>query len=306
MSYEDEYEVEEEDVVGEDELDLLADHDDLDELDVDDGSDEVLDDSEEDDAVAVSWKARREELVKPVPSVRRGGRVTWEEQFDDDPLRGEAPTRDLERPIDPYSSRFVAIARITSAEQLRLRQEAWVHHMQWARRSALVPGLPATVAWEYTQLTQDSMAPTGQVLCVKANSSGEVLNLLESEPLAAHGGVSAWRLFEYWAADEEELAADLRQPYLFLGLAQSKKLDDEVLAEQRTHHILQNSESEGRRVAELGRLREVGGTATGALLLLSAVSNKDAQRYMGEDPVFKRGAFSELVLIRLTVACAIL
>jgi hypothetical protein len=273
---------------------------------LEDGEDEGEDeDSEADDVVEVdgeggadegeggavsssTWKARRQEARGAVRGAGTTRRVSWEEQFEDDPLRGENPTRDLEQPPPRFKKSFVAVARLSSADQLRLRQEAWLHHMQWARRSALLPNGSASVSWEFTTLTRDSMAPAGQVLCIDADEPDHALALLASEPLRMHADYS-WRVFEFVAAQEEELRWEMGPPYVFLGLGRPSGAMDAALAQQRLYHAGQSSE-QTRRVVKLGSLREVGGAGCdGSLVVLNAVSSKDATRYLSADPLLYDG-----------------
>lgn len=245
---------------------------------------------EEEDA-GVGWRSRREE-VRMAGTPQKRSQRTWEEQFDDDPLRGDSPTRDFEKPPERFAERYVAVGWVDSAEQLRLRQQAWVHHMQWARRSALLPNASAGVMWEFTALTRDSMAPAGQILSIGANSSSHVMELLASEPLVAHGAVKRWRLFRYEPAEHDNLKWEMRIPYLFLGLGPSGKSMNATLDQQRLFHE-GRSDGNSRRVASLGSLHEVGGASAGALIVVNAVSGKDAERYLAEDPAVGGGVFSE-------------
>ena len=246
---------------------------------------------EADEDSGVSWRSRREEVRMAGTPPKRTQR-TWEEQFDDDPLRGDSPTRDYEKPPERLVGRFVAVGWVESAERLRLRQQAWVHHMQWARRAALLPNASATVLWEFTALTRDSMAPAGQVLCFGANSSAEVKQLLASEPLVAHGAIQQWRLFSYEPGDHENLRWEMRTPHLFLGLGPAGPAMNASLRQQRLHHE-GSSDLSSRRVASFGSLHEIDGNSAGVLIAVNAVSFKDAERYLAEDPAVAEGVFSE-------------
>lgn len=242
-----------------------------------------------------SWKTRREEAVKTAP--KKMSRLSWEEQFDDDPLRADSPTRDVEKEPARFSRQWAAVLTIDSPEQLRLRQQAWVHHMQWARRSALLPNATAAVLAAYTTLTQDSMAPAGQVLLFHANETSAVQTLLAEEPLAAHGG-GVWRVFELFESAEKALRRDVRQPYVVLGLHPPSKPSQragsgEGFSEVEAHHLA-SAEEEPERVVTLGRLVEVGGEGCGTLMVLNGLSNKDVRRYLERDPAVRRGSYATL------------
>ena len=287
---------------------------------------------EEEGSGLTSWRARREEAANALTSSassspvegKKAVRKTWEETFVDDPLRGDAPTRDFEQPADRFTRRFVVVALLKDNEEdsegneedeavvhaltarLRLRQQAWVHHMQWCRRSALLaptlssPSIPsssfpaAAVEWEYTLLTADSMAPAGQVLCIQSNASSDALALLVSEPLQCVGAVKGWRLFEWSQSSSWSLRWDLSRPYLFLGLRASEdgQLSEEDIQRQADYHITVGGDETARRVSCFGGLKEVttkdeGEGSSGVLMVLNALSTKDAQRYLAQDPLMK-------------------
>jgi hypothetical protein len=89
---------------------------------------------------------------------------TWEERFDDDPLRADVPTKDFDKPPDRFAKRYFLVSKPFSS--LERREELWIPHLQWARRSALA--LPnekntAAVISEFTLLSSDRMSPTAQV-----------------------------------------------------------------------------------------------------------------------------------------------
>jgi hypothetical protein len=116
-------------------------------------------------------------------------------RYDEDPLRADVATEDLEEPVPAFSKFYVAMGVVEDA-QLSARAEHWVGHMQWARRSSLVPELHSgQVQWEHTLLSPDCMTPVGQVVGISADDAAGALQLLASEPLAAGGGVSQWQVY---------------------------------------------------------------------------------------------------------------
>jgi len=86
---------------------------------------------------------RRRELLKDASMIRMKPkkRISWEEKYDFDPLKADSPTVDYVPPVDPFTKWYVGVGYVTSTAMLKRRQEAWVHHMQWARRSSLLQGL---------------------------------------------------------------------------------------------------------------------------------------------------------------------
>ena len=284
--------------------------------------DEDDDDTEEEetgegDSVTNSWQERRQtmnaERDRKAAAVR--AKLSWEEKFEDDPLRADNPTKTLEEEVEPYEKMFVAVGDVGS-EMLSMRSRAWVHHMQWARRSALLPNVDAKVKWEYTRLSQDSMGPIGQVIGIKANTSSEVRALLATEPLAVTGGLSPWRVFEFNQIQHENTTWDLHDPRLFLGFdveGSSKSNDQyEKLAEQHgDYHIaggrlstvdpiltalkgenvmIQHPVMNHKRAALVGRLIACEGeksAANGVMILFNAKTNADAERYISLDPLMQ-------------------
>jgi hypothetical protein len=274
---------------------------------------------------------RRRELLKDASMIRMKPkkRISWEEKYDFDPLKADAPTVDYVPPVDPFAKWYVGVGYVTSTAMLKRRQEAWVHHMQWARRSSLLQGLrhlkgriplsdiqlaaagrgsqhnvlddeevaeegssillspilesdsseqliesaateagaavdsgsthtssrlddlipDVRVECEYTLLSADCMRPSSQLIVFRANDSEAVRRYLQKEPLAAHGGVTPWTLYEMRLEkdnvkddDEEDLmtsafTADLYDPYMFLTLStpaddQARKLELDPLRQQ--------------------------------------------------------------------------
>lgn len=181
---------------------------------------------------------------------KRGKRKpTWEDKFENDPLKSDYPTEDLHHPVDPFTKWWVCFASIESSQR---RQEAWIQHIQWARRSILAQSLisdsvkatseskfdvvPAVkVEHAYTLLHDDCMSPKSQVLIMRANHSSFVHDFIRSEPLASHQAVRPWQVFELRSEehsvhkDEEDdwkdfLCGDVSDPYMFLAI-NSKSAD---------------------------------------------------------------------------------
>lgn len=89
---------------------------------------------------------------------------SWEEKYEDDPLKADVPTRDFEKPPERFEIRYFVMSKKFSS--LERREELWIPHLQWARRSALaVPSekVKAAVLSEFTLLSSDRMSPTAQV-----------------------------------------------------------------------------------------------------------------------------------------------
>lgn len=168
---------------------------------------------------------------------------TWEEKYENDPLRSDMPTEDLLPPVDPFTHWFVSFATVDKMDR---RRDAWLQHIQWARRSILAQSLlgdldavveesersvipSVKVENSYTLLHDDCMGPKAQVLVIRANHSDAVLDYLHSEPLAAHKAIMPWQVFELHPEesshhkDEDEdwrdyLCGDLSDPYMLLAM----------------------------------------------------------------------------------------
>jgi hypothetical protein len=286
---------------------------------------EVEDDDEEDDEeqdeeekldsegnpIAISWQDRRQymnaERDRKAAAVR--AKLSWEEKFEDDPLRADTPTKPFDQDIEPDEKFFVAIGDVLGADMLSKRSRAWVHHMQWARRSALLPTIDAKIKWEYTRLSQDCMGPIGQVMGIKANTSAQVRQLLETEPLTVTGGISPWKLFEFNQFDHDNTTWDLHDPRMFIGFdsegkskssEQYEKLEeahqDYHIAGGRTTIIgddkkpVQQPVLNHKRASMMGRLMpcdDEESTTNGTFILFNAKTNADAERYIALDPLMK-------------------
>lgn len=288
--------------------------------DVDDDEDETDEDETgvDSEGIPFTWQERRQsmnaERDRKAAAIR--AKLSWEEKFEDDPLRADSPTKPLEPEVEPYEKIFVAIGEVAGSEMLSKRSRAWVHHMQWARRTALLPNVAAKVKWEYTRLSPDCMGPVGQVVGIKANSSSEVRHLLETEPLQVTGGVSKWKLFEFNQVQHENVTWDLHDPRLFLGFdvegsSKSNSQYESLLTEHSDYHIgggristldpvksalkgepvmIQHPSLNYKRAVMMGRLIACEGEekmTNGNLILFNAKTNADATRYMSLDPLMK-------------------
>lgn len=273
----------------------FADEDDEDET-VDDDEIDVDDEDDTSEGGAEKeglWQERRltkkEGLERKTLALR--SKLTWEEKYEDDPLRSDTPARDFEPEVDGYQHTFVAVGDIISTTQ---RHHAWVHHMQWARRTALLPEVDAKVIWEYTRLTQDCMSPAGQVLAIRANSSDVARSLLNSEPLQVTGGVRDWQLFEFHQFEHENTTCDLHDPRMFLGfdIDNSGVHDDSSLVNRHHKYHLSGGNTEtdhpaAPRVVMMGRLLSCDDKqpSRGSLVLFNAKTNADSERYISADPM---------------------
>ena len=268
---------------------------------------EVEEDDSDDDKEGL-WQERR--LSKKDDRERKAmilrSKLSWEQRYEDDPLKSDKLAKILEPEVDNYLHTFVALGNV-AIEDLAQRQQAWVHHMQWARRSALVPDTAAKVMWEYTRLAADCMGPTGQVLGLRANSSEIARNLLAVEPLFVTGAVREWQLFEFHQFLHENVSSNvaLHDPKLSLGFFhQNSEEDEEKQERHRNYHlhggVITAGSTSTPRVAMMGRLvpcddehsssssnssNKQRRGLTGNLVLFNAKTNADAERYMTGDPM---------------------
>jgi uncharacterized protein YciI len=273
--------------------------DEIDETDGDDPED-YEDDGDDDDssgspASEGAWLKRRAVGDKEKKTVLMRSKLTWEEKYEDDPLRADSPTRDYEKEVIPFEKTFVVIGETSGSNALEKRDRAWLHHMQWVRRLSLVPDQRGKVVWEFTRLSSDRMYPTAQVIGIRANDSTDISSLLASEPLAAVGAVNKWSVYEYSSFDHENVTWDSHDPNLFIGIEDakgSKKLaEDSPLYQQHLDYHMAHGDGKGRRVIAMGRLASVTGQRNGIFLLFNARTDAEAQRYLAADPLVKGGVF---------------
>ena len=247
------------------------------------------------------WQERR--LSKKDDRERKAmilrSKLSWEQRYEDDPLKSDKLAKVLEPEINYYQHTFVALSDVAT-EDIEQRQQAWVHHMQWARRSALLPETAAKVMWEYTRLSADCMGPAGQVLCLRANSTDIARSLLAVEPLFVTGAVREWQLFEFHQYMHENVSTnvDLHDPKLSLGFfAGGSSNSEEDQERHRNYHLYGGSTVAGStntpRVAMMGKLVSCDDEhnnnkrrgLTGNLVLFNAKTNAEAARYMAGDPM---------------------
>jgi len=284
------------------------------------------DDEDEDDnalelmeAQELTWTKRRAmRRVEVMASGTAEGvarKLTWEEKYDEDPLRSEEPTVDYNPEPPAFSKEYVAMGFVEGDVQLSARTTHWVDHMQWARRSVLVPELhEAQVAWEHTLLSPDCMTPVGQVVGLLADTAHGALELLRSEPLSAAGGVSEWQLYRAHGDDGHNVTWPMSESQLFVGT-----VDADASIQERFNAIQQHSQDYyGRHeglVSSLIRLTPVtddddehGGDegthratllddipsmdTAGVLLVFNAKTNAAAARFIAKEPAVEAGLFN--------------
>lgn len=289
---------------AEDEDDTFDDVDDEEDEDEDIDDDEELEDGdeesdsmEEDDILEKirkesSWlERRRSEKRKEVR------RVTWEDQYEDDPLTSSQPTMDYEKPPERFTRWYIAIADVHN-DQIDRRGEAWLHHMQWMRRSALLPEKSEVVA-AYTRLSADCMQPSGQVVILRSNNSIDCREFMQSEPLQIHSGVSPWKLYEMDSFDHENTTWYLTDPTAYI--AYRGKMNNEawsdIIHSSKEYHSSYNL---GIRVSKYVELRDTEDfTSKGIFVLLNSKTLKRATSYISEDPLVKSNAAVNTVSNRL-------
>ena len=245
-------------------------------------------------ATTMSWADRRQlKLAK----LKERFAKSWEETYEDDPMRSESATVDVDvSAYIPFGKTFVLCGDISDATMLLNRQEAWMHHLQWVRRNSLtsIDQKKVHIDWEYTRLSKDSMGPVGQVLGIRGNSSEDVRELLQSEPLFANGGVSSWTMYEYTPVEHDNITCVMTDPFLFIGHHTSvKPIGGAELDAWLDYH----TQTAGQ-VVSVGELISVddacgkNGDARGTIIVFNAKTVKGAERYISNDPLVKSGAIS--------------
>lgn len=271
----------------------------VEEADVDEELDGEEGDSDEAVEPAVTYKKRRATLASALAATIVPGssarKQTWEERYDDDPLRADSPTKEWDKPPSRFTQNFLALSGPLGQDQdhLSARKANWLTHLQWARRSSLEPTASAAVLQGFTCLSQDMQRPNGQVLMLGANDTAAAILLIDSEPLAAAKCFSSsmgWTLYATEAVAGLNLSNALREPMLFVGMYSNKAVgNEELLALQRSYH-----EQAGDRVVSMLHLRNLQNQFKGVAILFNARSNKDAQTYMSLDPAAAQYANSQL------------
>ena len=231
---------------------------------------------------SVSYKKRRAALASALAS-KPQRRQTWEERYENDPLRADTPTVDFIEDTSQFSNKFIAISTdFSSTALIELREQLWTPHIQWARRSSLSRTATAAVAQEYTLLTDDMMDPLAQILIINSNSSQAVQTLLESEPLQLLGGVKHWQVHQIEVLGDEfsNLTNSLREPHIFVGMYNDSEIVDQLLDAQLQFFI-----KSGDRVSQFARLHNCSGESVGVVLLFNGKSNADAKSFLRLDPM---------------------
>ena len=247
----------------------------------------------------MSWQERR--LARNVERenksvlLRSNITKTWEERFEDDPLKSDMPTKNYEEDIDYYQNTYVIMSEV---KDVTLRQQAWVHHMQWVRRHTLIPNIATKVLWEYTRLSDDYMSPIGQIMGIKANSSAEIEHLLATEPLHIVGGVQSWDVYEFDQFIHDNTTVPLSDPKMFISSLTKEDFITEKEEEIYQNHLKYHTNL--NRVSMLGKLRPIANSNTNMkvtasknknlpklMLLFNAKTDGDAVRYVSSDPIMK-------------------
>lgn len=315
---------------SEDEEDIDGDIDpdiDLELADIDDDGLEVAD-IDEVNVEKPNWKTRLSKKIIPT-----GKKSSWEDKYEDEPLKSVGTTTvELEKPVDRFQKTFVAFSFLSSkhnmhefmdadsllvppssascfpASDRKKRSDAWEHHMQWSRRNILADydspshtPPPAVVQQSLTLLSRDSIAPIGQLLTFRSNSSDAVVALLDKEPLSRHGAIKRWEVLDlqvdaggHWDSDQQLLQQRLRShPFLSVGYFPPSTTPDrrEALLQGSLLHELNECQKEESvpggegRVALFGRLVDPAtGSLLGVLKMFSAKTAKAAATYAAADP----------------------
>eukprot|EP01041_Mallomonas_annulata_P005292 gene5292-10585_t len=252
----------------------------------------------------MTWKQR---IASPAFNRTRPTRRNREE----DPLRSSSPTQDFTKPLDPFTKHFLAIADIDNDDMLSKRSNAWTHHMQWARRSSLLPHTLAAVDWEYTRLSSDYTRPVGQVLGIRANSSAPIQDLLESEPLKAVGGINSWKLYELQLEIHDNTTWDMGTQQIFIGIDSTKKKakrDNSLFYKQLDYHMASD-----RRTTLFANILPVTNDdetdetspstkqPVGTLLVFNYRTNADAKRHVDGDPMVAAGIYKQTTMSPVNV-----
>ena len=281
------------------------------------------DSKEHEEEEFLTWTERRKErkrksIIKEMEDPNtEAKKQSWEEKFEDDAMRSESPTQDLHPPEKLYQKQFIAIAKVTNDDQRELREHGWSLHMQWTRRSALVPEYHETqVDWEYTMLSKDCMEPVGQIVGISANDKNKVLEYMEQEPLQMIGAIdrNKWDIFELAIDEDEALDMTSQEMQAFVGLFDESKGISEKDMEKysnkdideidndsfmRTIRESKNYHKNSGRINTLAGLKDINdGTTMGHFLLINSKTNADSERYFENDP---NNLYSETLLSPINV-----
>jgi hypothetical protein len=271
--------------------------------DEEDGGDSfVMGSDSEGDYDVMTWTERRNKRRVKTATMEAdlGRKLTWEERFEEDPLRSEEPTRDLEPKPNWFTNKYIAVSDVVGGEALDARADSWIAHMQWARRSALVPHIFNTeVVSAFTILSSDCMMPVGQIVGMLANDSIAVRDMLNSEPLSNKGGCSPWKIFRAEYNKKDNLTWPMAESQLFIGTIDPTK---QIQYASRSEDILAYHESNEGRVSSMASLYEDDkDESTAIMLIINSKTNADAKRYMSGDPAFMEGLYSKWSLSPINV-----
>ena len=270
-----------------------------------------------------TWTERRKErkrksIIKEMedPNIE-AKKQSWEEKFEDDAMRSENPTRDLHPPEKLYQKQYIAMAKVSNDDQRELREQGWSLHMQWTRRSALVPEYHETqVEWEYTMLSKDCMEPIGQIVGMSANDKNKVVEYMEQEPLQMIGAIenNKWDLYELDIDEDEALNMPSQEMQAFVGLFdKSKGISENEMEDynnrdmdeddnnvfMRTIRKSKEYHKENKRIHTLAGLKNIhDGTILGHFLLINSKTNADSERYFLNDP---NNLYSETLLSPINI-----
>lgn len=204
--------VEDDEVITDDDDDEDDDSEDSD----DDTEESLLDDTEYDALLSEDGKDDDKSDIESLDSAQKI-RLTKKKRMEARYKSEESPTRDWTPPVAPYSRMVVCAADVSDVSK---RREAWLHHMQWIRRSVLEPNNSIKCAFEYTCLSDDSMTPVRQIIGFHANETGDVVSYFDQEPLTHNGGVGKWKMFEFSQVENDQFSLP-QSPQLFIGSKKS-------------------------------------------------------------------------------------
>ena len=248
-----------------------------------------------------------------------------------DALRSENPTRDYVKVPDPYKKYYVALGYVNNAEQEEKRRSYWIHHMQWVRRSTLLPNAMSKVHFDYTLLSQDCTQPIGQLIGLRANNTIDIYDILDSEPLQAVGAIDKWNIYEIKYETHENLTHPSQNMQLFIGFDTTNKRSSKDKEKSKRIQLAKESikyhQNKYERVVKYGHLYPIKDTIPigiedsrtnsinwksneewsiahdsdnteapiGTLILINSKTNTDMKRYMSSDPLVAQSIYSKTV-----------
>ena len=301
--------VEDEDVItDDDDGDDDDDDDDSDDDTDEDAEDSLSDDPEYDASLSEDGKDDDKSDMESLDSAQKI-RLTKKKRMEARYKSDESPTRDWTPPVAPYSRIVVGVAEVSDVSK---RREAWLHHMQWIRRSVLEPNNSIQCTFEYTCLSDDSMTPVRQIIGFLANETDDVVGYFEQEPLTNHEAVSKWKMYEFSQVQNDQFSL-AQSPLLFIGSKKpntsSKRsgsgknnyddsnqvLDSFVsMNDDQLDYHAENCD----RIVKMGELKAVDGVSSDAtLIIFNAPTNAEAKRYIEKDPIVKSKAIYESMFL---------